>query len=247
MARRRQTFTVVGFYDGEAAGEFLADSGRHQPWHTRSAAGNPHYLYSLKLDPDQADQKLHQIQKAVPRCSTFNLVELLMLINTLLNNLIIMLTAIASLAMLAGIIIIANAVALAMLERRRELGILKSVGFTSRSVLGEVLFENGVVGFTGALLAMLLATLTALVLGKVAFQVTGLGVSLPLVLGDRPRYGRRLHGRCGSGRLGRHARPPAGGAALRIASALGARFIARGNGPQACSPFSLSFPVKPLF
>ena len=85
----------------------------------------------------QADQKLQQIQKAVPTVQYFSLVDLKIFINTLLNNLIIMLTAVASLAMLAGLIIIANAVALAMLERRRELGILKSVGYTSRSVLGR--------------------------------------------------------------------------------------------------------------
>jgi ABC-type antimicrobial peptide transport system permease subunit len=113
---------------------------------------------------------------------TFSFVELLLLINTLLNNLIIMLTAIASLAMIAGIIIIANAVALAMLERRRELGILKSVGFTSRSVLGEVLLENGMVGFTGALLAMLLVTLATTILSKAVFN-SPFGVATPLVLG----------------------------------------------------------------
>jgi putative ABC transport system permease protein len=107
---------------------------------------------------------------------------LLVFINGLLNNLIILLTAIASLAMLAGIIIIANAVALAMLERRRELGILKSVGYTSRSVLSEVLMENGVVGFTGAVLAMLLVTLATVVLAKLVFKTT-LGVSAPIVLG----------------------------------------------------------------
>jgi ABC-type antimicrobial peptide transport system permease subunit len=113
---------------------------------------------------------------------TFSIVDLLVFINGLLNNLIILLTAIASLAMLAGIIIIANAVALAMLERRRELGILKSVGYTSRSVLSEVLLENGVVGFTGAVLAMLLVTLATVVLAKIVFKIT-LGVSAPIVLG----------------------------------------------------------------
>ena len=138
------TFTVVGFYSD-------LDSSFGTVWTDSSQAftlsgGKPLYLFQLKFDPTQADQKLHQIQKAVPDVQTFSFVELLLLINTLLNNLIIMLTAIASLAMIAGIIIIANAVALAMLERRRELGILKSVGFTSRSVLGEVLLENGMVG-----------------------------------------------------------------------------------------------------
>src|SRR5258708_12844376 len=74
----------------------------------------------------------------------------------LLNNLIIMLTTVASLAMIAGLIIIANAVALAMLERRREIGILKSVGHTSTSILATVLIENGLVGLLGSMVPMLL-------------------------------------------------------------------------------------------
>ena len=174
------TFTVVGFYSD-------LDSSFGTVWTDSSQAytlsgGKPLYLFQLKFDPTQADQKLHEIQKAVPDVQTFSFVELLLLINTLLNNLIIMLTAIASLAMIAGIIIIANAVALAMLERRRELGILKSVGFTSRSVLGEVLLENGMVGFTGALLAMLLVTLATTILSRAVFN-SPFGVATPLVLG----------------------------------------------------------------
>lgn len=174
------TFTVVGFYsDLDASfGTIWTDSSQA----LTLSGGKPLYLFQLKFDPTQADQKLHQIQKAVPDVQTFSFVELLLLINTLLNNLIIMLTAIASLAMIAGIIIIANAVALAMLERRRELGILKSVGFTSRSVLGEVLLENGVVGFTGAMLAMLLVTLATTILSRVVFN-SPFGVATPLVLG----------------------------------------------------------------
>ncbi len=180
QGKKTVTFTVVGFYSD-------LDSSFGTVWTDSSQAftlsgGKPLYLFQLKFDPTQADQKLHQIQKAVPDVQTFSFVELLLLINTLLNNLIIMLTAIASLAMIAGIIIIANAVALAMLERRRELGILKSVGFTSRSVLGEVLLENGVVGFTGALLAMLLVTLATTILSRVVFN-SPFGVATPLVLG----------------------------------------------------------------
>ena len=92
-----------------------------------------------------------------------------------------MLTAIASLAMIAGVIIIANAVALAMLERRRELGILKSVGHTSSSVLGEVLMENGVIGFTGGVLAMLLVTVALLIIGLL-IKSLNFGVNTGLVL-----------------------------------------------------------------
>lgn len=175
------TFTVVGFFsdtDSFTSASVWTDESQV----SAIAGGKPFYLFQLKIDPTQSDQALRQVQKAVPGVQTFSVVDLLILVNTLLNNLIVMLTAIASLAMIAGIIIIANAVALAMLERRRELGILKSVGFTSRSVLSEVLIENGLVGFTGALLAMLLVTLATVILSRVVFN-SPFGVATPLVLG----------------------------------------------------------------
>lgn len=67
----------------------------------------------------------------------------------------------------------ANAVALAMLERRRELGILKSVGYTSRMILSGVLIEHGIIGAAGALLAMLLVVLATNLIGRVIFQTLG--------------------------------------------------------------------------
>ena len=174
-----QTYTIVGLYNGGFTAGGMISSNTAA---IALAEGHPLYVYQLRLDPNKADQKLHEIQRAVPSIQTFSLTDAVLAINQLLNNLIIMLTAVASLAMIAGIIIIANAVALAMLERRRELGILKSVGFTSRNVLSEVLLENGVIGFTGALLAMLLVLAATVLLGKVLFKID-LGVGVPLVLG----------------------------------------------------------------
>ncbi len=175
------TLTIVGFWDDTTAvepGTILAESQMVG----RQALGQPLYIYSLKEDPTQADQALQRVQRAVPSVQTFSLVDLTLFIDTLLSNLVIMLIAVASLAMLAGIIIIANAVALAMLERRRELGILKSVGHTRRSVLGEVLVENGAVGFTGALLAMVLVSVATTVLGALLFK-TAFDIAIPIVLG----------------------------------------------------------------
>ena len=48
-------------------------------------------------------------------------------IDQALNDVLEVLILVASLSLLAGVIIIANAVALAMLERRRELGILPTL------------------------------------------------------------------------------------------------------------------------
>jgi putative ABC transport system permease protein len=122
------------------------------------------------------------IGRLTPNASVLNLANIGDFINQILNDMLLTLIAIASLSLLAGVIIIANAVALAMLERRRELGILKSVGYTSRSILSEVLIENGVIGGAGALLAMLLVTLATSLLGQFVFHST-FGVSGLIALG----------------------------------------------------------------
>ena len=178
------TANVVGFYGTTLSGLNFAGGGMYSDYALTAALSQGHefYVYSLILDPRHASQTLKTIQQAVPAAQTFSIADFLLVINNVLNNLIIMLTALASLAMIAGIIIIANAVALALLERRRELGILKAVGHTSGNVLGEVLIENGIIGFTGGLLAMLLVTLAITVLSKLLFK-TDFGVGAPLTIG----------------------------------------------------------------
>jgi len=117
--------------------------------------------------------------QAVPAAIILSVVDIDTFVNQVLNNLIIMLTTVASLAMIAGLIIIANAVALAMLERLREIGILKSVGHTSRSILATVLIENGLVGLLGSLVAMLLVVGAVTALSKFVFLVDlGIGPGL---------------------------------------------------------------------
>jgi putative ABC transport system permease protein len=177
-----RTVTVVGFYSVSAISLTLGGMVADNSVPIALANGHVLYAYSLSLDPKQSSSVLNKIQAAVPNAETLNLAQITVLINSILNNLIIMLTAIASLAMIAGVIIIANAVALAMLERRRELGILKAVGHTSRSVLGEVLLENGVIGFTGGVLAMILVALALFILGLLVKSLN-FGVETGLVLG----------------------------------------------------------------
>jgi ABC-type antimicrobial peptide transport system permease subunit len=74
-----------------------------------------------------------------------------------------------------------------MLERRRDLGILKSIGHGSGSLLGEVLLENGIIGAASAFIAMLLVTLAITLLGKLVFNApleVSPVISLGLILGS---------------------------------------------------------------
>ena len=168
-----KVLTIVGFYDDSdpTRNPTFASILSDEKVATQLGSSSTLAVYSLKVDPNQLPAFKRNINKAVPNALVFSVVDIDAIINQVLDNLIILLTTVASLAMIAGLIIIANAVALAMLERQREIGILKSVGYTSRSVLATVLIENGLVGLLGSLVAMLLVAGSITVLSKFVFQV----------------------------------------------------------------------------
>ncbi|HET9921943.1 MAG TPA: FtsX-like permease family protein, partial [Ktedonobacteraceae bacterium] len=178
-----RTLTVVGVYRSSGFGGSIEPIlGTSDTVSALTPAGTGQTIFYMKIATDDVGKAVGTIGKIAPNASVFNLANIGDFINQILNDILLTLIAIASLSLLAGVIIIANAVALAMLERRRELGILKSVGYTSRSILSEVLIENGLVAGVGALLAMLLVTLATSLLGNFVFH-TGFGVNGFVALG----------------------------------------------------------------
>jgi ABC-type antimicrobial peptide transport system permease subunit len=178
-----KTVTVVGIYartsGGSHVGNVLAPTNTVQTL-TSAKVGTTTVTY-MKIDQAQVNNALNTLSKTVPNANVQNLADITAYISQLLNSILSMLVAIASLSVIAGVIIIANAVALAMLERRRELGILKSVGYTSGTILSEVMIENGVVGAVGALMATLLTTGAIILLGNLLFNIA-FSVSALIVL-----------------------------------------------------------------
>ena len=180
--------TVVGFYRTKlfatSFGRILATTDTVQ---ALSPVGLAQIIFYMKVDPKAVNQAVNTISNIAPDAIVRNLANLGDIIDQIISDVLLILTTIASLSLLAGIIIIANAVALAMLERRREQGILKSVGYTSGTILSEVLIENGIVAGSGALLAMLLVTLALGILDRFVFNGSNFGVSwfiaLSLIVG----------------------------------------------------------------
>ncbi len=183
-----QTVTVVGVYRSTTLGGSLYPLlGTSDTAKALSPVGVTQSVFYMKIDPTRLNQAVNVIGTTVPNAFVLNLANISDFINQLLNDILLTLTTIASLTLLAGMIIIANAVALAMLERRRELGILKSVGYTSGSILSEVLLENGLIGGTGAIMAVLLISLVTSQLGRLVFKanfVVSSSAALGLVAGS---------------------------------------------------------------
>jgi putative ABC transport system permease protein len=71
----------------------------------------------------------------------------------------------------AAAVIMANTVALATLERRRQIGILKAVGLKGGRVLRVMLLENTIIGLLGSLLGLGLSALGVWLMAQLSAQL----------------------------------------------------------------------------
>lgn len=79
------------------------------------------------------------------------------------------------LSLLAAAVIMANTVSLTVLERRRQIGILKALGLKRRRVLWVMLLENTVIGLLGGLLGIGVSAL-----GVSVMTLLGAGAAIPI-------------------------------------------------------------------
>jgi putative ABC transport system permease protein len=172
--KTQKTLTIVGVYNSISGinqlGFVLASSS--VPTALSPAAMGVSTVTYMDIDTAKVNSALDTIGRLAPNATVQNTADITGAFTQQLNSLVDVLVAIASLSMIAGVIIIANSVALAMLERRRELGILKSVGYTSGTVLREVLIENGIIGTIGAFVALLMVAAGVTLLGQQLFNLT---------------------------------------------------------------------------
>jgi len=78
--------------------------------------------------------------------------------------------AIAGIALLVGGVGVANTMFMSVMERRREIGILKSLGAKEREIMMLFLVESSMIGAAGGALGLILAVVVALIIG--IFDIT---------------------------------------------------------------------------
>lgn len=91
-------------------------------------------------------------------------------VETILNMLQIFLTAIASIALLVAGLGIMNIMTVSVMERTREIGILKAIGAKSRTVLTMFLAEAALIGLIGGVIGVPLGYGLAQVMGQFMFR-----------------------------------------------------------------------------
>ncbi len=122
--------------------------------------------FYLTIKPSQLNDMTQKLGSALPQTTLINMPDYQAQSVRQYRNLFSFVAAMAGLSILAGILLVANSVSLAMLERRFEIGVLKSIGYSR----GQVLFSQ-VVEYT---LMSVIATLTGLLLIWGLLGITGL-------------------------------------------------------------------------
>ena len=195
------TFRVVGSYDINYRGAALFPStGLLMTTDAfMQVAQADSVTFFAQVPPGQVRRAAADLTAALPQATVVDLVAYAARFMQSYQKLYILAIAMSGLALLAGILLVANSVSLAMLDRRYEIGILKTVGYTSRQILMIFAVEYGCIGLlatgAGVLLIQGLLALLAIANHLPAFAVLldlpsltviafcGVGLTLLTVLG----------------------------------------------------------------
>lgn len=104
--------------------------------------------FFLTLSPEELKNVPQELAGLDESALVLNVYDWLNRDNQNNKNLLVLAAAMAALAFSAGIVLIANSVSLAILNRRYEIGVLKCVGYSQGKIMSGLILEYWIVGFT---------------------------------------------------------------------------------------------------
>lgn len=124
-------------------------------------------------DPDLMDRAVEEIsdllrarrdvKKGEEDFEIFTPESMLETVNSVLGGVQAFIIIIASISILVGAIGIVNTMTTSVLERKKEIGIMKAIGAKNGQVFMQFFFESGMLGFIGGLVGVILGTIVGLI------------------------------------------------------------------------------------
>ena len=148
MMARDHLHVGVGFSDGR----FFVPLGAIPDSLPRSSIG-----FQVTVPEGESAAAAARLNRNVPGVVTVEVDAIASLFKEILDRITVLPSVLSALALFTGAVIIANSVALATLERRREIALMKTVGAKANKVLTMLLIENGILGIIGGAIGVLLA------------------------------------------------------------------------------------------
>jgi putative ABC transport system permease protein len=105
-------------------------------------------------------------------------------LDRLINNVVYIVDGIASIVFLVGILDIINTMGFNLNERKREIGILKTLGFSKNQLLISMSLEAGLIGFLGSIGGVLFGSIGLLILADIIGIPLSILIPLWLIIGS---------------------------------------------------------------
>jgi len=124
------------------------------------------------------DQKLLILRHVTENTKDFSIMSsqsLQQTISTVTNTLSLFLTGIAAISLLVGAIGIANTMFMSVLERTRQIGVLKALGTTNSEVTLLYLTESSIMGLIGGLMGIFLGFIASGIVSELGVRLLGGG------------------------------------------------------------------------
>lgn len=162
------TFEVVGLLPGGGSSlQAQSFSGDFEiPVNVISGGGSDNFeLTVVQVQPEKLNSVLVGIT-ALPLVFALDISFFDTVLTNIINQFSALPILVGLLSLGAAAVIMANTVALATLERRRQIGILKAVGLKGNRVLGVMLLENILISLLGGVLGIGLSALGVYIMTK---------------------------------------------------------------------------------
>lgn len=129
---------------------------------------------NIDLVVDNINKQLRKTRNVEKGQEDFSVQSPQNLLNTLNNILLIIqgvLVGIAAISLVVGGVGIMNTMYTAVLERTKEIGLLKAIGATNKEIMSLFLIESGMLGLFGGIIGVLLGYLISKSVELIAFQI----------------------------------------------------------------------------
>jgi len=158
---------VVGVY--EAAGQFSGYVVNSAPL-AQAGLGLGASLVYVKAEPDadpaQVQQSITQALAAYPTVQVQSQTEFKDQITSSVNQVLLIMVMLLSLAIFIAVLGIVNTLVLSVIERTREIGMLRAVGALRRQIRSMVVLEALVIAIYGAVVGLVLGLWFAVALQR---------------------------------------------------------------------------------
>ena len=154
-------YKIVGIYESSVSWEEMG--GIFSQRDVQAYMGRPHKvgLYMVKVkDPSNAPELVKRINREFPEVHASLSGEFVSEMPDI-NNVNALLGSISFLAILVGGVGVLNTMLMSVLERTREIGVLRALGWRRRRVLGLIISEALLLGFIGGILGIIVAFILA--------------------------------------------------------------------------------------